>query len=130
MSRTLLIHSLLVGVGGFLGSVLRFLLSGWAQRAVPGSTLPLGTLLVNVSGCLLIGVLAGLVDIRQLLAPGQRVFLMIGILGGFTTFSTFGYETLVLLQESGTMRAGLNIALQVTLGIGAAWLGYALVRVV
>ena len=128
MSRTLLVHSLLVGAGGFIGSILRFLLSGWAQRVMPGSAVPVGTLLVNVLGCLLIGVLAAMVDFRQLLAPGQRVFLTIGILGGFTTFSAFGYETLVLLQGSGVGRAALNIVLQVVLGLAAAWAGYALVR--
>jgi len=118
----------LVGIGGFVGSVLRFLVSGWAQRAVPWAGLPLGTLAVNVLGCLLIGLLGGLAEYRQALDPGQRLFWMVGLLGGFTTFSAFGYETLALAQDGGMARALMNVALQVMLGCGAAAAGYIAAR--
>ncbi len=120
---------LLAGLGGFLGSAGRYLLGGWVHRAVPFTTFPLGTLVVNASGCLLIGLLAGLADSRQLLGPEARVFLFIGVLGGFTTFSSFAYETLALARDGEMARALLNVAAQVTLGLAAAWLGYTIVRV-
>jgi CrcB protein len=114
----------MVGTGGFIGSSLRFLIGGWAQRLAPFSDFPIGTLLVNVSGCLLIGFLGGLAELRQVLDPGQRLFLLVGVLGGFTTFSTFAFESLSLAQDSEFLKAFLNTVLQVTLGFTAAWLGY------
>jgi CrcB protein len=74
---------------------------------------------VNVLGCLAIGYLAGLVDVRQLLGPRARLFLMVGLLGGFTTFSTFGYETYGPLQDGQRGGAALNVVLQVTVGLAA-----------
>ena len=115
---------MIVGLGGFIGSGLRFMIGGWAQRAFPLSVFPYGTLVVNVLGCLLIGFLGGLVEYRQLLDPGQRLFLIIGVLGGFTTFSTFAFETLALAQDTEMLKAAGNIFLQVVLGIGAALVGY------
>ena len=115
---------LLVGMGGFLGSVLRLLVSGGAQRVVPWIGFPVGTLVVNVLGCLLIGLLGGLAEYRQAIDQAQRLFLMVGLLGGFTTFSAFGFETLALAQDGGALRALVNIALQVVLGCGAAAAGY------
>jgi len=95
---------------------------------MPLTTFPVGTLVVNVSGCFLIGLLGGLVETRQLLGPDLRVFLLIGVLGGFTTFSSFAYETLALTRDAEFSRALLNIGAQVVLGLGAAWLGYAWMR--
>jgi CrcB protein len=125
VQRSALSHALLVGIGGFLGSSLRYLVSGWVHGALPGSAFPWGTLVVNVLGCLAIGFLGGLADFRGVFGPGQRVFLFIGVLGGFTTYSSFAYETLALAREADLIRALLNAALQLLLGIGAAWLGYA-----
>ena len=88
------------------------------------TTFPYGTLAVNVLGCLVIGFLGGLLELRQLLNPAHRVFILIGMLGGFTTFSTFAYETLGLLHAAEFGRSLLNIAGHVILGIGAAWFGY------
>jgi CrcB protein len=118
----------LVGAGGFLGSVARFVLGGLVHRLLPATTLQVGTLVVNVTGCLLIGILGGLAELRQALSPAYRVFLMIGVLGGFTTFSTFSYETLQLAQHGDLVKAALNVALQVVLGLAAAWIGFVLVR--
>lgn len=116
---------LLVGLGGFVGSALRFLLGGWVHRLTPGSTFPYGTLTVNVAGCLVIGFLGGMLELRQAVGPGERLFLIVGVLGGFTTFSSFAYETLGLAHGGDLLRAGANVTAQVVLGLTAAWLGYA-----
>jgi CrcB protein len=119
---------LLAGAGGFLGSVARYLVGGWVHRLAPFSAFPWGTLAVNTVGCFTIGVLGSLIDGRQLFGPAARVFLLIGVLGGFTTFSSFGYETLALARDAELGRALANVTAQVALGLGAAWLGHALVR--
>ena len=115
---------MIVGAGGFIGSVLRFMVAGWVQRLAFSSVFPYGTLVVNVIGCLLIGFLGGLAEYRQILEPGQRLFLMIGVLGGFTTFSAFAFETLSLAQDAELVRAIANITLQVVLGFTAAFAGF------
>jgi CrcB protein len=91
----------------------------------PGMTFPLGTLAVNLVGCLCIGLLTGLADARQVLAAEARAFLLIGVLGAFTTFSTFGHETFVLMREGEPMRVLANVAGHVILGLGCVWAGYA-----
>jgi CrcB protein len=119
---------LLAGFGGFIGSAGRYLIGGWAHRLMPFTTFPVGTLFVNVCGCFLIGLLGGLIEARQMFGPDLRVFLLIGVLGGFTTFSSFAYETLALTRDAEFARALFNIAAQMILGLGAAWLGLAWVR--
>ncbi len=84
--------------------------------------------MVNVVGCFVIGVLGGLGDSRQLIGTELRLFLFIGILGGFTTFSAFGYETLALVREADASRAVLNVVLHVVAGLLAVWIGYGLGR--
>ncbi|HHN74672.1 MAG TPA: fluoride efflux transporter CrcB [Acidobacteria bacterium] len=119
---------LLVGLGGFVGSVARYLASGTVQRLFPLLRLPGGTLLVNMTGCAVIGALGALVEYRGLFSPQARVLLMIGVLGGFTTFSSFGFETLELARE-GHLGLGLvNVALQVGGGLVAVWLGHSIIR--
>jgi fluoride exporter len=114
---------LLVGGGGFLGSVARYFLSGWATQASHASRFPLGTLLVNVTGCLLIGLVAGLAEHAHLLSAPTRLFLLTGFLGGFTTYSAFAYETYFLGREHLMSAALANVALQIVLGLGAVVLG-------
>lgn len=120
------VNVLLVGAGGFAGAVLRFGLSGLVHQLTPLSTFPWGTLAVNASGCFAIGLIAGAADARGAVGPDLRLFLMIGLLGGFTTFSTFGYETLAMLRDGEQLRAAANVAGQLAAGLGAAWAGYAL----
>ena len=120
---------LLVGAGGFAGSVLRFLLNREVQQLLPaGTAFPYGILLVNVAGCFIIGVLGGLGSAHGVLGPssGGRAFLFVGFLGGFTTFSAFGYDTLTLFRDGALMLALANVALQIVLGLGAVWAGYRL----
>ena len=118
----------LVAVGGAIGSVLRFLAGGLAHRLLPGVLFPVGTLTVNVLGSLAIGFIGGLAESRQFLVPDARVFLFTGLLGGFTTFSAFAFESLGLALDAAWLRLAVNIAAQVVLGLGAAWVGYGLGR--
>jgi CrcB protein len=115
---------LLVGVGGFIGSTLRYTLGGLILRLKSGSLFPWETLAVNVIGCLVIGVLAGLSESRGLFAGTTRVFLFVGVLGGFTTFSSFGYETFELLRDGQWGSAVTSVALQLVLGLGGVWAGH------
>jgi CrcB protein len=120
---------LLVGLGGFLGSVLRYGAGGLAQRLAPyGAAFPTGTLVVNALGSLCIGLLGALAESRGLFGPGARLALFIGLLGGFTTFSTFSFETLQLARAGQWLLAGLNVGAQLLLGLGAVWLGWMLGR--
>ena len=116
----------LVGAGGFGGSVMRYALSGVVHRLVPLSAFPYGTLAVNGLGCLVIGLLVGLSDARNVIGPQMRLFLFLGVLGGFTTFSTFGHETLALLRDGERLAAAGNVVSQLVVGLGCAWAGYAL----
>ena len=124
--KAALISAIVVGLGGFLGTLARYGLSGRVHRHLPLTTFPYGTLVVNLLGCLVIGVIAGLVDFRKLFGPGFREFAMIGILGGFTTFSTFGYETFLMIRDNEYLRAAVNFGMHVILGLALVWLGYSL----
>jgi CrcB protein len=121
---------LIIGMGGFIGAVLRYAVSGYVQTINPKTLLPVGTLAVNLIGCFLIGFLATLAETRGALTPDARLFWLIGVLGAFTTFSTFGYETLALLRDGQNLLTLLNVGLQVMVGLFAVWAGSALVRAV
>ena len=124
--KAALVNAALVGSGGFIGAVFRYGLSGLVQRIAALSAFPYGTLAVNLVGCLLIGIAVGLVDSRQLFGPEFRLFALIGVLGGFTTYSTFGYETFALLRDADYVRAVGNVAIHVVLGLALVWIGYSL----
>jgi CrcB protein len=115
---------LLVGCGGFVGAVGRYLFGGWIHRLFRQADFPYGTLGVNLLGCLVIGLLAGLADQRELFGPDTRLFVFIGMLGAFTTFSTFSYETLALLRDGQTLSAFVNIVISVIAGLLLAFTGY------
>ena len=116
---------LIVAAGGALGSVGRYLLSGWVLRHALQWQFPLGTFLVNVLGCLGVGVLAGLVAKHDLLTPELRLLLFTGIAGGFTTFSAFGLETFSLLRKGEIGIATAYVVLSVLIGMLVLWAGYA-----
>jgi fluoride exporter len=118
----------IVGVGGFIGAIMRFGISGLVHTVIRSHTFPWGTLTVNVSGCLLIGLLGGVAESRHLFSPDLRLFLLLGVLGGFTTFSTFGFETLTLMRDADYLRAILNVSSHVALGLAAVWVGLALTK--
>jgi len=124
--KATLINAAMVGSGGFIGALARYGLSGLVHRQVPFATFPYGTMAVNLMGCCAIGVIAGLAESRQLFGPEFRTFALIGLLGGFTTFSNFGYETFAMLRDAEYLRVAANVGVHVILGLALVWLGYAL----
>ena len=114
----------LIGTGGFIGSILRYLVSGYAQQLSKSIQFPFGTLAVNLVGCALVGFLAELADHRGVLSGETRAFLIVGLLGGFTTFSAFGNETMNLLRDGELWLAGGNVVGHIFLSLVAVWLGY------
>lgn len=117
---------LLVALGGALGSVARFKLSGWVLHQLPNWRFPVGTLAVNLIGCFIAGLLAGLAVRQDVFTAEARLFLFTGLLGGFTTFSAFGLETLLLLKRGEAGVALTNVVVSVVVGLLVAWLGYEL----
>ncbi|MDH4120464.1 MAG: fluoride efflux transporter CrcB [Deltaproteobacteria bacterium] len=111
-----------VALGGGLGAMARYGLSGWMQSA-SGAWFPVGTLLVNIVGSFIIGLVLQLGAGRFLLTPETRLFLTTGFCGGLTTFSTFSWETLRLMEDQQWAAAGANTALNVALCFAATWLG-------
>jgi CrcB protein len=93
---------------------------------VSGTLFPLGTFVVNVIGCLVFGAIAGAATQRVQIAPALRLFLLTGILGGFTTFSTYAFESFTLVRDGQFLWASLNVAGQVIAGLAGMWAGYAL----
>ncbi len=113
---------LIVGLGGFFGAIARYGLSSWVQRRYP-TAFPIGTLAVNMLGCFLIGFLMHLITTRTWITPQMRFLLVVGFLGSLTTFSTFGYETLTLLEKGDWRLAMGNMLLNMTLGLIAVFAG-------
>ena len=118
---------LFVALGGALGSVARFKLSGLVLHHTIEWKFPLGTFLINVLGCCVIGLLAGLSVKDDLFSPEARLFLFTGICGGFTTFSAFGLETFYLLRKDEFLVAGSYVGLSVLCGILALWAGFSFI---
>ena len=114
---------LLIGAGGFIGSVARYLVSRLNTR-IEWFAIPLGTLTVNVVGSLLIGFLIGISEKSPILTVEWRMFLMVGLCGGFTTFSSFSGENLMLLRNGQILPLLLYMGLSVFLGFTAVYLGY------
>jgi fluoride exporter len=126
--RIEMLNLVYVGVGGLIGSIGRYLVAGAVYQIFPNSYFPIGTTFVNILGCFLIGFISGLVEVRNLLSPEMRIFLLIGLLGGFTTFSTFSFETVALLRDGIFLTALANVLIQVVIGISAVWLGFNVIR--
>ena len=123
VSSTLFKHSLIF-VGAGSGGLLRYWLGGFVQNWY-GPTFPIGTMLVNISGCLAMGFLAAAWSGPILIREEYRAAILIGLLGGYTTFSSFGRETMALVHDGDWWRAALNILLSVVLSLAAVWLGAA-----
>ncbi len=119
----------LVGFGGFLGSVARYLTQQGVGKWMP-VIFPYGTLTVNIAGSLIIGIIYGLMDRNSLLSAEWRIFLATGFCGGFTTFSTFSYETLALVRDGEYAFAGLYVGGSVIVGLLAVIAGITLTRLV
>ena len=119
-------QALLVGLGGFIGSIGRYKLGGIILHQSTSWRFPLSTFVVNVLGCFVIGALAALVEQRDLFSAGTRLFLFTGVLGGFTTFSAFSYEGMFLLRRGEIATAAAYAGLSVVCGFAAVWLAFKL----
>ncbi len=115
----------LIGIAGLAGTLARYWLSGWAD-ARWGMTFPIGTLIVNLSGCLAMGFLFQATAERFLVDPIIRTAILVGFLGGFTTFSSFGIQTFTLLRDGEVFLATLNVVVSNVVGIAFVWAGYAI----
>ncbi len=120
---------LLVGLGGGLGSILRYLCQKWIYHLYP-HPFPWGTFTVNIGGCLLIGILFGLGEKASVLTPEWRLLLTTGFCGGFTTFSTFAYENMMLLRTGDTTYFLLYTILSIVLGVAGVFGGATLVKLI
>ncbi len=120
---------LIIGLGGFLGTVARYWLSNWVGERV-GETFPWGTLVVNVSGCFVMGFIFSITppEGKFPISNEWRPFVMVGVLGGFTTFSAFSLQTLNLIQERQWLYAGGNVMGSVVLCMLGVWLGHVLAK--
>ena len=116
-----------IGLAGFAGTLMRYWLSDWTARRF-GETFPTGTLVVNLIGCFLAGLLFYLMFDRYLVSPTVRSVVLIGLLGGFTTFSSFGLQTFTLLRDGEMGLALFNIAISNVGGILMVWVGYSLAK--
>ncbi len=114
-----------IALGGALGSLLRYAIQGWVQR-LSGSVFPVGTLVVNITACFVIGFLAGFFAGPHLIREEYRVALTVGVLGGYSTFSTFGLESFNLLNDREFGLAAGNMVASCAVGFAAVWLGYRL----
>ena len=121
-----MMNVMLVGIGGALGSMARHGVGAAIARVSPANVSPYATMTVNLAGCLTIGVLAGLVASHRLvMGPGVRAFVFAGVLGGFTTFSTFGLDSFTLAHGGRVGTAAMNVAIQVAAGLALVAAGYA-----
>jgi CrcB protein len=121
------LNLLVIAAGGALGSAARYLLSQFVQRTA-GTLFPLGTFAVNLVGCIVFGAIAGAAEQRVALSPQLRAFLLVGILGGFTTFSSYAFESYALIRDGQFLAASLNIAGQVVTGLLGLAIGFAAAR--
>ncbi len=120
---------IIVGLGGFIGAVSRYLISGYVHQILK-TEYPVGTVVVNALGCFTLGLIMYLVQNNQMFSSHFRLFMTIGVLGAMTTFSTFGYETFNLLVSTEYKLALYNIIGNVVIGILAVWSGYVMLRVI
>jgi len=121
------VNLFLIAIGGGLGSVARYLFSAFLMRT-SGTLFPLGTFVVNLLGCVVFGAIAGAAEQRFVLASQARAFLFIGVLGGFTTFSAYAFESVALLRGGQLFAATINIVGQVVAGLAGLWAGYLVTR--
>ncbi|CUU04570.1 CrcB protein [Candidatus Kryptobacter tengchongensis] len=113
---------IIAGLGGFVGAGLRYFLSTFTYKIL-GTDFPYGTFVVNVLGSFLIGLFMGLIDRGLIISSNWRIFIAVGLLGGFTTFSSFSYETVELLKQGSMLTAIANITYTILNCLAATWLG-------
>jgi len=113
-----------VGGGGFLGATLRFLSSLLGERLEATTGFPASIFAINMIGCLLIGVVNGMAESRGILSPQLRLLVVVGFLGSFTTFSTFGHDSFLMMRDVAWLKVLINTAGHVLLGMTLVWVGY------
>ncbi len=116
---------LVIGIGGFLGANTRYLAAGWAARRF-GATFPYGTFIINISGSFILGFFMAFLRDRAFIHPNYRLFFAIGFLGAYTTFSTFTYESLRLLQDGSILLGFTNILASIIIGLVGVFIGFVL----
>src|SRR6185295_6901507 len=122
-------QTIFIAVAGVVGTLVRYWLSGFVARQY-GETFPWGTLIVNLIGSFLAGALYHLAEERLLISPALRTVILIGLIGGFTTFSSYGLQTFTLLRDGQIGLATLNVAASNVLGLLMVWMGYALLKLI
>lgn len=122
-----MLNVLLVALGGSIGAVARYLISLWTAERY-GSGFPYGTLAANIIGCFIIGIFMTLITEKYIISPSWRPFVIVGFVGGLTTFSSFSYETIKLLQDANISGGLWNLFLNMGLGFTATWLGISTAR--
>jgi fluoride exporter len=125
--RRFYVNILIIAIGGAIGSVARYLLSTAVLRAT-GSLFPIGTFAVNIAGCFVFGLIAGAAEQRVALPPQMRAFALIGVLGGFTTFSSYAFESFALVRDGQFVSASINLVGQVVVGVAGLAAGFAIAR--
>lgn len=125
MTRSLI----LVGAGSCIGGIARYLTQLFVQKHYP-SSIPFGTLTVNITGCFIIGILYALADRGNIMSPAMRLLLATGFCGGFTTFSSFAYENISLIRDGEFLYTSLYILLSLVIGLLAVWLGILLIKLI
>jgi CrcB protein len=121
---------MLIGCGGFIGSVSRYLATSFINNTFSQTLIPFGTFIVNATGCLMIGYLQGIFESKDILSPDLRMLIIVGFLGSFTTFSSFSYDTLIWASSRGFFHAGLNVFIHLAIGLPMVWLGIMLSKIV
>ncbi len=125
-----MLNVFIVGLGGIIGAISRYLIEDLVKYISGSVIFPYGTLTVNLLGCLIIGILFALIDSSSLFGIKARLFLITGILGALTTFSSFGWDTFTLLHHNYHFWAVFNILVEVVFGFLAVWLGYMIVKII
>ena len=121
-----MLQVLLVGLGGFMGAVLRYVVGGIVQSFVKDGVFPAGTLIVNLLGCFIIGLLAQFAETRDWLTPQSGSFIFVGLLGAFTTFSTFSNDSMNFFRQGDSLSGVFYVGVHVLLGLAFVWGGRSL----
>jgi CrcB protein len=119
-----MIKILMIGMGGFAGSICRYITGELSNKIFHEPFIPYGTMIVNIAGCFFIGFLGSLFETRQVFTAEIRALILVGFLGGFTTFSTFGYEIFIIAKNGQFAAALTHLLAHLIVGFGAVWLGF------